>query len=49
MAAWMRESPTTKEEGNDIKVSEQNRKEFINLEQTAYVSQVWSRGEKTSR
>ncbi|KAI4574311.1 hypothetical protein MJG53_012487 [Ovis ammon polii x Ovis aries] len=39
MAAWMRESPTTKEEGNDIKVSEQNRKEFINLEQTAYVSQ----------
>ena len=27
-----------KEGGNDIKVSEQNRKEFINQEQTAYVS-----------
>lgn len=37
-----------KEEGNDTKVREQNRKELINQEQTAYVSQVWSRGEKTS-
>ena len=41
-------SPAMKEEGNDTKVSEQNRKELINQEQTSYVSRVWSRGEKAS-
>ena len=35
-----------KEEGNDIKVSEQNRKEFINQEQTTYVSGSGAEGRK---
>lgn len=35
-----------KEEGNDIKVSKQNRKEFINQEQTTYVSGSGAEGRR---
>ena len=35
-----------KEEGNDIKVSKQNRKEFINQEQTTYVRGSGAEGRK---